>query len=75
MEQVALFSAKLNFSFWTSCLLVSMFRLSKSVCTNIVGHFVCRLLHGQLTFGFYKTGHLKCLIESEHRRLAKPSPL
>ena len=64
---------RLNFSvssFWVNRLLVSMFKLPKSVCTNIVDHFVCRLL--QLTFGFYRIDHLKCLIESEHRRLAKP---
>ena len=64
---------RLNFSvslFWINCLLVSMFRLPKSVCTNIVDHFVCRLL--QLMFGFYRIDHLKCLIESEHHRLAKP---
>ena len=53
-----------------NCLLVSMFRLPKSVYTNIVDHFICPLL--QLTPGIYKIGHLQCLIESEQRRLAKP---
>ena len=75
-EQVALSLipfVRLNFSvssFWINCLLVSMFRLPKSVCTNIVDHFVCWPL--QLMFGFYRIDHLKCLIESKHRRLAKP---
>ena len=29
------------------CLLVSMFRLPKLVCTNIVGRFICRLVQNR----------------------------
>ena len=69
MEQVALSLipfVRLNFlvsSFWINWLLVSMFRLPQSVCTNIVDHFICRLL--QLTPGIYRIDHLQCLKESE----------